>query len=93
MRAAAAGRIVFSGWNPYDDPSDPAWVVTIAHANGLVTWYAHLLPRRPAGAEVGSRVRAGQAIGYMGNSGRSTGVHLHFEVERLDRAVNPRRFI
>ncbi|MBA2254888.1 MAG: peptidoglycan DD-metalloendopeptidase family protein [Chloroflexi bacterium] len=93
IRAAAAGIVVFSGWNPYDDPRDPAWVVTIAHADGMVTWYAHMLPRRPPGTRAGSRVRAGQIIGFMGNTGNSTGVHLHFQLDRYDRAVNPRRYI
>jgi murein DD-endopeptidase MepM/ murein hydrolase activator NlpD len=93
VKAAAAGTVVFSGWNPYDDPRDPAWVVTIVHANGFTTWYGHLQARRPPGAGAGDRVRAGQVIGYMGNTGHSTGVHLHFEVERNGRPVNPRRYI
>ena len=62
-------------------------VVEISHGNGLKTRYAHMSKFR---ARVGQRVVAGDVIGAIGNTGRSTGPHLHFEVRINDRAVNPR---
>jgi murein DD-endopeptidase MepM/ murein hydrolase activator NlpD len=62
----------------------------IDHGNGLVTRYAHMSAFR---ARVGQPVRAGDLVGAIGSSGRSTGPHLHFEVRINDRPVNPRRFL
>ena len=92
IRAARAGTVSYVGWNP-NDRRDKAWIVVINHGRGLRTWYAHMLPRRVAGARRGDRVAAGELIGYMGATGRATGVHLHFAVERGGRYVNPRRFL
>jgi murein DD-endopeptidase MepM/ murein hydrolase activator NlpD len=93
VRASASGTILFVGYNPYDNPSDPAWIVTIAHGGGLATWYAHLLPIRPSGVSSGASVSAGQLIGYEGNTGNSTGPHLHWAVLRNGSWVNPRLFL
>lgn len=93
IHAAAAGLVVFVGYNPYESGSDPAWMVTIVHTQGIVTWYGHLQPRTPRGMHAGSRVRAGQIIGYMGNTGHSTGTHLHWQVEKYENPVNPRRYV
>jgi murein DD-endopeptidase MepM/ murein hydrolase activator NlpD len=64
--------------------------VEIDHGNGLMTRYAHMSGFRAA---TGQPVRAGEVIGLIGNSGRSTGPHLHFEVRIHDRPVNPRPFL
>jgi hypothetical protein len=56
-------------------------------------WYAHMQPKRVAGAHVGDRVRAGQLIGYMGATGRATGVHLHFGLMRDGAPVNPMNYL
>ena len=65
-------------------------IVVIRHAFGLETRYAHL---NKAHVKVGQRVERGQHIADMGNTGRSTGTHLHYEV-RLDReALDPANFI
>lgn len=92
IRASGAGTVVYIGWN-YADGYDPAWIVVIAHSSSLQTWYAHLLPRFPNGIRSGSRVRAGQIIGYEGNTGRSTGAHLHWAVMYKGGFVNPRLFL
>lgn len=91
VRASGAGRVVYVGWNPYDGP-DPAWIVVIAHSSNLTTWYAHLKPDRPPGIHAGATVSKGQVIGWEGNTGRSTGAHLHWMVEFNGQFVNPRLF-
>jgi murein DD-endopeptidase MepM/ murein hydrolase activator NlpD len=90
IKAAAAGTVVYVGWN-WADGSDPAWIVVIAHSSNVRTWYAHMQPKRPV--EVGERVRKGQTIGYEGNTGNSTGAHLHWMVELNGNFVNPRLFL
>jgi murein DD-endopeptidase MepM/ murein hydrolase activator NlpD len=89
VRAAAAGRVVYVGWN-YADGADPAWIVIVAHASNLTTWYAHMQPRYPVRA--GQSVRRGQVVGYEGATGRVTGAHLHWMVEFNGSFVNPRLF-
>ena len=89
MRASGAGRVVYCGWN-YADGADPAWIVIIAHSSNLTTWYAHLTVALP-GAR-GRRSSKGQVIGYEGNTGHSTGAHLHWMVEFNGSFVNPRLF-
>ncbi|MCG6872641.1 MAG: M23 family metallopeptidase [Gammaproteobacteria bacterium] len=63
-------------------------MVEINHGNGYRTRYAHNLE---AMVEVGQRVEKGQQIALVGSSGRSTAPHLHFEILRDGRAINPRR--
>ena len=60
--------------------------VDINHDNGLETYYAHLSKRHVA---PGTRVRAGEEIGLCGNTGRSRGSHLHFEIRYNGNAINP----
>jgi len=83
--AAAAGRVSFAGVK-----QGYGRCLEISHGNGLLTRYAHL---SRIGAGLGQRVATGSAIGSIGNSGRSTGPHLHFEVRIGDRAVDPRPFL
>lgn len=89
VRASGAGRVVYIGWN-YADGADPAWIVIIAHSSELITWYAHLQPKYPVRA--GQVVSKGEVIGYEGNTGHSTGAHLHWMVEFRGSFVNPRLF-
>ena len=90
VRAAGKGTVVYVGWN-YADGADPAWIVVVAHSSSLQTWYAHLQPQRPV--SVGQHVSAGQVIGYEGNTGNSTGAHLHWMVELNGTWKNPRLFL
>lgn len=75
IRAAAAGEVIVSksgGWNGgYGN------YMVVKHSNGSQTLYAHTSSNAVG---VGAKVSAGETIGYVGNSGRSTGAHLHFEV-------------
>jgi murein DD-endopeptidase MepM/ murein hydrolase activator NlpD len=89
VRSSGAGRVVYIGWN-YADGADPAWIVIIAHSSNLTTWYAHLQARYPVRA--GQVVAKGQVIGYEGNTGHSTGAHLHWMVQLNGDFVNPRLF-
>jgi len=83
--AAAQGTVSFAGRKQgYGN------CVEIVHGNGLMTRYAHMSKFRVA---VGQSVEAGHVIGAIGNTGRSTGAHLHFEVRVGGRAVNPRPFL
>ena len=83
--AAARGRVAFVGQR-----SGYGNCVEIDHGNGLRTRYAHMSKFR---ARVGQSVIAGQPIGAVGSTGRSTGPHLHFEVRLNDQPVNPRPFL
>ena len=85
IHAAAKGVVSFVGQR-----SGYGNVVEISHGNGLLTRYAHMSAFH---AKVGQNVEAGDIIGAIGSTGRSTGPHLHFEVRINDRAVNPRPFL
>ena len=65
-------------------------LVEVTHGNGYVTRYAHL---NEVGADVGQVVSKGDQVGTMGNSGRSTGPHVHFEVLKNGRQVDPTRYV
>jgi murein DD-endopeptidase MepM/ murein hydrolase activator NlpD len=81
--AAGAGRVVEAGSNG----GYGRWV-KISHEDGLATGYAHLSRIAP-GVRRSARVRQGQVIGFVGSSGLSTGPHLHFELHRNGRPVDP----
>lgn len=83
--ATADGVVTHAGWS-----SGYGRLVKIQHQFGIETRYAHQAKIR---VKVGQRVSRGQRIGDMGNSGRSTGTHLHYEVRVGGKAVNPMIFI
>lgn len=83
--AGADGVVTYAGWL-----SSYGKLIKIRHSNGYETRYAHLNKIR---VKVGQRVSRGQRIGDMGNTGRSTGPHLHYEVRKNGNAVNPMKFI
>ena len=93
IRAMADGVIVHVGLDPFMSGKYRSWTVVIRHGNGVRTFYAHLQKKVPAGAHEGARVVKGQKIGYMGNTGLSTGVHIHFAVIEDHKWVNPGRFL
>ncbi|MGV6871442.1 M23 family metallopeptidase [Pseudochelatococcus sp. B33] len=81
--AAGDGVVIKAGW-----ASGYGRRIEIQHANGYVTTYSHQ-SRFARGIEAGVRVRQGQVIGYLGNTGLSTGPHLHYEVMVNGRFVDP----
>ena len=83
--AAAPGRVAFVGVK-----SGYGNVIEVDHGQGIMTRYAHLSAFT---TRIGATVAAGEQIGKMGSTGRSTGSHLHFEVRLNGVAVNPRRFL
>lgn len=83
--ATADGVVVQAGW-----ASGYGRLIKIQHEFGMETRFAHLNAIR---VEVGQRVERGERIGDMGNSGRSTGSHLHYEIRLSGDAVNPMTYI
>jgi murein DD-endopeptidase MepM/ murein hydrolase activator NlpD len=81
VRAARAGRVSYSGWS-----SGYGHVVMIEHDQGYTTVYGHL---NESYVTEGQYVKAGQSIAAMGNTGNSTGPHLHFEVRKNGTPINP----
>jgi murein DD-endopeptidase MepM/ murein hydrolase activator NlpD len=65
-------------------------LIVIDHGFGVTTWYGHL---SGFNIQAGMRVKAGDVIGYEGDSGRSTGPHLHYEVRIYNTPVNPWRYL
>lgn len=78
--APADGAVVFRGWK-----GGYGRTVMLQHGNGVVTLYGHM----SAFAPIAGTVTAGQIIGYVGTSGRSTGPHLHYEARLNGQPVNP----
>lgn len=83
--ATAAGTVIFSG-----QKGGYGNCVIVSHGNGLATLYGHLSQLI---AKVNDKVKVGQVIAKSGNSGRSTGPHLHYEVHKNNTPVNPRLFM
>lgn len=81
VRAAAAGSVIYAGWM-----SGYGNLVVVDHANGLSTAYAH---NSSVAVAVGQSVAAGEIVSYSGNTGNSTGPHVHFEVRVNGSAVDP----
>jgi murein DD-endopeptidase MepM/ murein hydrolase activator NlpD len=83
--ASASGEVIRS-------TTDPSYghMVDVQHKEGFVTRYAHLSQRQVI---VGQQVRKGQTIGLLGNTGRSTGPHLHYEVFHKGNLVNPAKLL
>jgi murein DD-endopeptidase MepM/ murein hydrolase activator NlpD len=90
IRAAAVGVVSYVGWNPWDQEGR-AFMVVVAHPGGYESLYGHVLPTRRV--RVGQLVNRGEVIAYMGNTGRSTGVHLHLEMRRGGTTLNPLAFL
>lgn len=85
VHAVADGAVTFAGWD-YSGYGG-GWHVIIDHGDGLTSHYLHMRDRPTL--NVGQRVRAGQQIGVVGDTGISRGSHLHLEIKRDGVAVDP----
>jgi murein DD-endopeptidase MepM/ murein hydrolase activator NlpD len=85
VRATAAGRVTKAGWE-----GGYGQMVEIDHGEGLASRYGHL---SEIDVTPGQKVRAGQIVGRLGSTGRSTGPHLHYETRINGEAVNPAKFL
>jgi len=84
IKSVADGRIIYKGrLGGYGN------AVKIKHKNGYITLYGHM--KGFAHIRVGQYIKQGKVIGYMGNTGLSTGPHLHFGVMRYGKWINPTR--
>ena len=85
VKATADGVVTFSGmWKTYGN------VVELSHGNGLITRFAHMSKRL---VRKGQKVRRGDIIGRVGATGKSTFTHLHYEVERDGKRVDPLKYV
>ena len=85
IRSTADGVVTYVGWQ-----SAYGRLIKIKHDFGIETRYAHLSKFR---VKKGQRVSRGQHIGDMGNTGRSTGTHLHYEIRIGGKPINPMKYI
>jgi murein DD-endopeptidase MepM/ murein hydrolase activator NlpD len=85
IRVTASGKVASAGWS-----GGYGRMVEVDHGNGLSTRYGHL---SEIDVQVGQTVKAGQTVGRMGSTGRSTGPHLHYETRIDGEAVNPQKFL
>lgn len=85
VRAANGSRVIKAGWH-----GGYGRMVEIDHGSGITTRYAHL---QEILVSEGETVPAAAPIGHAGNSGRSTGPHLHYEIRRNGEPLNPMQFI
>lgn len=90
IRAVAPGVVAYAGWNPWDERGR-AWIIVLVHQDGFVSRYGHMTPTDRVRA--GELVHTGQIIGRMGNTGRSTGTHLHYELLVNGRDVDPMAYL
>jgi LysM repeat protein len=85
VRAAQYGRVTFSGYR-----GNYGKTVIVAHPQGYETCYAHL---HKIYVRRGQAVQQGEKIGLLGNTGRSTGPHLHFEVHQKGKLLDPLKLV
>ena len=85
IKAAASGTVTYSGYK-----GTYGYLVIITHENGVQTYYAHCSKLY---ATVGQQVNQGDVIAAVGNTGNSTGPHLHLEVRVNGVAYNPQNYV
>ena len=86
IKAIADGTVIYSGY----DKTGFGYVVKIDHGNGIETWYAHCSKLY---VKAGEQVNAGDTISAVGSTGNSTGPHLHLEIRKDGKPVNPQIYV
>jgi len=86
IKAALAGTVKMAQKNP-DGFNGYGWIVILDHGEGISTWYAHC---GSFSVKEGEKVLAGDTLGTVGMTGRTTGPHLHFELRVNAAAIDPR---
>lgn len=93
VTAVMGGKVIRSRMADYN-PNDRTWewgnYVAVQQDDATIAYYCHLDSRS---VEAGERISAGQKLGVMGNTGKSFGAHLHFEVRDPARAINPADYL
>lgn len=90
VKAAMGGKITLVYKGDYGGYGN---TVEIDHGNGIITKYHHMQDGSLEGLSVGQEVKAGQQIGKVGSTGKSTGPHLDFQVQKDGNFVDPRNYI
>jgi murein DD-endopeptidase MepM/ murein hydrolase activator NlpD len=85
VKATAEGRVIERGHN-----DSYGWYILLDHGNNFTTMYAH---NQKILARWGEKVVRGQTISLLGNTGRSTGPHVHYEVRYKNRPINPIKYL
>jgi len=85
IRSVSAGRVVYADpWGGYGR------LVVIKHEDGLTSHYGHC---DTTSVQIGQRIYAGDIIGTVGSTGKSTGPHLHFEIRRNGKPLDPKSYL
>jgi murein DD-endopeptidase MepM/ murein hydrolase activator NlpD len=85
IRATADGVVSYSAWKHMS-----GYLIVIEHGCGFSTIYAH---NKKNLVKVGQRVKRGEVIGYVGSTGKSTGPHVHYEVWKNGKHINPQHYL
>ena len=85
VKATADGIVSFSGWS-----GGSGNLIVLEHGHGFSTFYAH---NRKLNVRVGQKVKRGDVISYVGSTGDSTGPHVHYEIWKAGKPVNPRDYL
>lgn len=85
IKVVANGKVTFAAYS-----GSYGYLVKVDHGNGVETWYAHT---RKMYVKVGQEVKAGDVIAAVGNTGNSTGPHLHLEVRINGQHINPQKYL
>ncbi len=85
VRTPADGKVIYAGRR-----ANYGNLIVVDHGGGVTTWFGHLSGFEAA---IGDPVQKGSVIAYVGNTGRSTGPHLHYEVRLNNRSLNPRNYL
>ena len=85
VRATADGIVSYSGWHGGNGN-----LVVLEHGHGFSTFYAH---NKTTNVKIGQKVKRGDIISYSGSTGNSTGPHVHYEIWKDGKPLNPTGYL